>query len=110
MYKPHEYILRIRPKGKKQDEYVPINKFDIICYKCGLKPGDKVELLNDILIDNSKDRATEDKYFKGEIWTVLIGSSQDPNTLWFRRPDGNEHSWDDNKDIFKTFKLISTGH
>ena len=100
------YVLRTRPDGASEDDYVPINVFDVEKYRCGLAAGDKVKLRVDIPVRDSEGQPTGGVHSAGEIWTVLSGSSQDPDALWFRQSDGELHSWDDDPSIYDTFEKM----
>ncbi len=101
-----EYVLRFRPEGTSEDEYIPITEFNISEYKCGLKAGDRVVLKIDLPIYDEEGESSDRVYKSGEIWTVLTGAEKDPTALWLRQEDGCLHSWDDDASIFDTFELI----
>ena len=63
-------------------------------YKCGLIAGQRVALRKDLIVRNHKGEPTGMVNPAGEIWLVLPGLKSDP-VLWFRRPDGERHTWDD---------------
>ncbi len=88
-------------------EYKPVKDYPIEKYKCGLKAGDKVRLLRDILIKDHNDKPTGKIYRKGEVWTVLPSSKEPPVVVWFRQADGEPHTWDDDQSIYHTFQRIS---
>ncbi len=88
-------------------EYKPVKDYPIEKYKCGLKAGDKIRLLRDILIKDHNDKPTGKIYRKGEVWTVLPGAKETPVVVWFRQADGELHTWDDDKSIFETFQKIN---
>lgn len=79
-------------------------------YKCGLKAGDLLELVRNIVIKDHNNKPTGFRHLKGEIWSVVPGSKQDPGVVWLRQADGNVHTWDDDKTIFQTFKRINKVH
>jgi len=100
------YVLRYRLEGKQEDEFFTVSKFDITEYECGLKAGDKVRLRAELHVLDEDDRETGCVHKAGEIWTVLEGSSQDPEVLWFRQADGELHSWDDDDTVFEQFERV----
>ncbi len=79
-------------------------EFPVIEYKCGLKAGDKVRLIRDLVITDDYGLPTGKVYVKGEIWTVQPGAKGKFPQVWFRRADGNLHTWDDDDSIYRTFE------
>ena len=100
------YVLRFRPTGASEDEYIPITEFNIMEYQCGLKAGDRVELIVDFPVYEEDGSEVTRIHRKGEIWTVLTGADDDPSVLWLRQPDGELHSFDDDLAIFEIFRLL----
>ncbi len=100
------YVLRYRLEGSQEDECISVSTFDITEYECGLKAGDKVRLRTDLKVLDDDEQETGCVYKAGEVWTVLTGSSQDPETLWLRQADGELHSWDDDYSIFEQFERV----
>lgn len=84
-------------------DYLP-TEFPVVEYKCGLKAGDKVKLIRDLVITDDYGLPTGKVYAKGEIWTVQPGAKSETAAVWFRRADGNLHTWDDNESIYNTFQ------
>jgi hypothetical protein len=83
------------------------SEFPVMEYKCGLKAGDRVRLIRDIVIRDDYGLPAGKAYLKDEIWTVQPGAQDDKIiVVWFRRADGNLHTWDDNESIFRTFEKI----
>jgi len=76
-------------------------------YTCGLKAGDRVRLLHDIIIRDDYGFPAGSVFLKGEIWTVLPGVMDRTVVVLFRRADGNLHIWDDDRSVFKTFEKLS---
>jgi hypothetical protein len=99
------YILQYRPEGSTEFEYLPVTRFDIESYRCGLKAGDCLRLIRDLPILGEDGKPTGRHYPKEGIWIVLTGSSQDPDALWLRQPDGQLYSWDDDPEIFDSFEI-----
>ena len=73
--------------------HIPTESNRITHYKCGLRAGDRVRLKKDIVV-TCEGVPTGIVHPKGEEWTVLPGITTDP-VLWFRHPDGERHTWDD---------------
>jgi len=74
--------------------HIPDETNRITEYKCGLVAGQHVRLKKDLVI-TCHGVPTGKVYPTGEEWVVLTGIATDP-VLWFGRPDGNRHTWDDN--------------
>lgn len=100
------YVLRYRLEGSQEDECITVSTFDITEYACGLRAGDKLRLRSELHVLDDDENPTGCVYKAGEIWTVLTGSSQDPETLWLRQADGELHSWDDDDSIFVQFERV----
>jgi hypothetical protein len=93
-------------RKKKAPQWKIVHKFDVFEYKCGLKIGDKLRLLNDIHIKRKDETPTGEIHLAGGIWEVLAGSSQDPGVVFLRQPDGWKHTWNDDPSIFDFFEKI----
>lgn len=89
----------------KDERYSLPTEFPVREYKCGLKAGDKVTLVRDLVITDDYGLPVR-VYPKDEIWTVEPGAKGDPVAVWFRRADGKLHTWDDDESIDKTFKKV----
>ena len=77
-------------------------------YKCGLVAGQQVALRKELVIRNHMGEPTGDIHPAGEIWLVLPGLKSDP-VLWFRRPDGERHTWDDDAAcVAEWFRVVET--
>ena len=75
-------------------------------YKCGLVAGQRVALRKDLIIHDHMNEPTGDSHPAGEIWWVLPGLKSDP-VLWFLQPDGNRHTWDDDKTcVTEWFRVV----
>jgi hypothetical protein len=90
----------------KNPEYKLPSRFTVMEYKCGLKAGDKVKLIRDLVITDDYGLPTGRVYPKDEVWTVQPGADGDPVVVWFCRADGKLHTWDDDESIFKTFMKV----
>jgi hypothetical protein len=73
--------------------HVPDEGNRITAYKCGLVVGERVRLKKD-LSTTYGGAPTGKVHPAGEEWVVLTGIAADP-VLWFRQPDGERHTWDD---------------
>ncbi len=92
---------------RKSEEWKFISEYSILKYACGLRAGQKLRLKRDINMTDSRGRPTGVVHRAGQIWTVLPGSKEPPIVVWLRQPDGESHTWDDNRSIFETFEIIS---
>jgi len=99
------YILRLEDENG-ESTYEPVDRFDLETYACGLNAGDQVRLIEALPIEDSDGEETQ-RLEPGGVWTVLTGSSQDPEALWLRQPDGELHSWDDSPEIFQMFERVN---
>jgi len=86
------------------DEYVLKGK-DLAIYPVGLREGDRLRLINPIVVRDHEERPTGQVYAVGEIWIVQSGSLQEPHVVWLQQADGSSHTWDDD-DIFETFERV----
>lgn len=84
-----------RKRSKRKLKWKLITRYDVLEYQCGLKAGDYVRLRRDLVIRYHDGRPTGDVYRAGQIWKVLAGASEDPGVVFFLRPDGKMHTWDD---------------
>ncbi len=84
-----------------------VHDYPITEYKCGLKAGDKVMLIKDIIITDHKGKPTGEIFSKGEIWTILSGAKEEPVVVWLLQADGERHTWDDDESIFDTFEKVN---
>ncbi len=101
---PRGYVLRIA-KGDTftdDDEFVPVCTFTVVEYRCGLRAGENLRLIQEFI-------APDGGHFSiGTVWKVLSGAVEDPGCLWLADPGGEEYSWYDNDRIFDTFERYET--
>lgn len=64
-------------------------------YPCGISAGDELRLIRDLRIMSHEGHATGKAYAAGSIEIVLRGNPAEPNTVWLRHADGEQHTWDD---------------
>jgi hypothetical protein len=76
--------------------HIPDETNRISEYKCGLVAGQRVRLKKDLIITTQDGAPTDKVYRVGEEWVVLPGITTDP-VLWFGKPDGSRHTWNDDK-------------
>lgn len=75
-------------------------------YRCGLVAGQRVALKKNLVTLDHRGESTGTVNPAGEIWEVLVGITSDP-VLWFRCPDGNRHTWDDDaSEVDEWFQVI----
>jgi hypothetical protein len=85
--------------------HIPTEENRITHYQCGLVAGDRVRLKKDLVI-TCEGVPTGKVHRAGEEWAVLPGITSDP-VLWFRRPDGERHTWDDDaKSVEEWFEKL----
>jgi len=104
-YTPKPYVV-MRQQGADEATFKVIHDFTVTDYNCGLRAGDSVRLIKDLQERDHEDRPTEVRK-AGEEWTVLKGSTEDPGIVWFRQPDGEMRSWDDEPEIFELLRVVS---
>jgi hypothetical protein len=93
-------------RKKKKHEWKLIYNYDVTNYQCGLEAGDVVRLKKDLHTSRG-DGTPTGIYPAGQIWRVLSGASEDPGVVWFRRPDGDRHTWDDDaSSVFEWFEKV----
>ena len=61
------YVLRFRSEGASEVEYIPITKFNVTKYKCGLNAGDRIELIVDFPVYDEDGVEITRVHKKGEI-------------------------------------------
>lgn len=88
------------------DKWKFISEYPISEYRCGLKAGDRVCLIKDIIIKDFNENPTGNVYKKGEIWKVLSGAKEKDPVLWLLQENGERHTWDDDDSVFEQFELI----
>ena len=79
---------------------------DLRQYPCGLRVGDTVRLRRDIVVRDHRDKATGIVHRAGEIWSVDIGVSDEPNVIWLLQADGDRHTWDYDQSFHETFEIL----
>ncbi|MDO8478425.1 MAG: hypothetical protein Q7W02_19955 [Candidatus Rokubacteria bacterium] len=105
MNEKRRYILR-RRKQDGQDEYVPVTNFTVQIYRCGLRAGDRLRLKRSLAGLDEAGVPTGLTHEAGQLWTALTGAPEDPETLWLQQPDGELHSWSDDRSIFEYFEKM----
>jgi hypothetical protein len=77
-------------------------------YRCGLEAGQRVRLKKDLVVTRGDGIATGKVHRQGEEWGVLVGITTDP-VLWFRQPDGERCTWDDDlASVTEWFEILPT--
>lgn len=71
-------------------------------YSCGVRAGDILRLRHDLHTRYHDGRPTGVIHPAGEENVVLFGNPNEPDVVWLRRPDGEQHTWDNT--IFETFE------
>jgi hypothetical protein len=76
-------------------QFVPAEAMTLYKYPCGLQAGDVLRLRHDVHLRDHRDQPTGQVWRAGEEDTVLAGNPREPNVIWLRRPDNEQHTWDD---------------
>ena len=84
-----------------------IGSYTVRKYKCGLKAGDRVRLLKEIIVKQG-EKPTGEVWRAGEIWNVLTGAKEDPGVVWLMRPNGKRAVWGDNMKIYEWFVRVGS--
>lgn len=69
-------------------------------YLCGVRAGEKVRLLQELVIKDERGRPTSDVRPAGEVWTVMSPNPEKPFLVFLHEPDGFPHYWPDSKKKF----------
>jgi hypothetical protein len=64
-------------------------------------------VIREIVVRDADGNPTGGVMAKGEVHTVLIGSSDDPTALPLRTPEGELHMWDDDESVWESFARVS---
>lgn len=64
-------------------------------YPCGAVAGERVRLSKTLVITDHEGNPTGEVHPIGEVWSIIIGIATEPNVVWLREPNGDEHTWDD---------------
>ena len=107
MTEDRAYILR-RRNSRGEDEYIPVNIFTINEYRCGLRAGGQLRLLQALPGNDDHAPHAAAAFQIGGVWTVLPGSPQDPDALLLSQPDGRLHTWSDDESIFDYFEKLAS--
>ena len=76
-------------------------------YLCGVRVGEPVRLLQELVVQDERGRPTSEVHAPGEIWTVMPPSSDMPWRVWLRQPDGEHHAWvDSDKKFWSWFERV----
>jgi len=89
----------------KDEQWKVVTEYGVMTYQCGLTAGESVRLRRDLMIRQHTGEVMH-VIPAGQIWTVLTGSRHDPGIVWFRKPNGSRHTWDDEEGLFDWFERI----
>ena len=81
-----------------------VTGYELAEYPCGLRAGDRVRLTRELVVLAHTGEINEVRP-SGEVWTVLPGVENEPAVIWFRRPDGDRHTWDA-ANVFDWFERV----
>ena len=86
--------------------HVPDDENIFTQYRCGLVAGQRVALRKKLVVLDYRGRPTGTVHPVGEVWVVLSGLKSDP-VLWFRQPDGERCTWDDDAEsVEEWFEVV----
>jgi hypothetical protein len=91
---------------KKKSKWMLIEANSVTEYKCGVRAGERVQLLKDMVVRDRRGKPTGVVHRAGEIWFVTKGSAVPPLDVWLRQPDGHAHTWTDDNDFWAWFKRV----
>jgi len=83
--------------------------FPVKKYACGLVAGQRVRLRKNFQVKDPDGTIVGLVHKAGEIWEVIQGSKEPPIVVWLRRPDGEQHTWEDSASIFDFFEIVKSG-
>jgi hypothetical protein len=76
-------------------------------YLCGVRVGERVRLLQELVMRDERGRPTSEVHEPGEIWTVLSPTPDMPWRVWLREPNGDSHAWaDSDKKFWSWFERV----
>lgn len=93
----------MRPDNPESWQLITQDAMTLHDYPCGVSAGDELRLVSDLHIVDSSGRATGKVYAAGSVEIVLWGNPAEPNTVWLRHADGEQHTWDANS-LFEWFE------
>jgi hypothetical protein len=71
-------------------------------YPCGIRAGDILQLRADLHIQDHNGQPTGTVYPAGEEIVVLFGNPDEPDVIWLRHSNGEQHTWGET--ILDTFE------
>lgn len=77
----------------KDHEYRIVTNYTLDVYPCGAKVGGRVMLKYDLVVRDFNGEIVS-TYESGEVWEVLKGMADEPDTIWLLKPNGKRHTWD----------------
>ena len=90
--------------AKTKPKFQLISDYPITEYKCGARAGERLRLRREIVTVDHQGKPTGEIYQKGEIWTVLSGSTEPPVVVWLKQTDGKRHTWSDDNEFWIAFE------
>jgi len=77
-------------------------------YLCGVRAGERVRLLQELVMRDERGKPSAVVHRPGEIWTVLAPTPDMPWRVWLRQPDGEAHAWtDSDKKFWSWFERVN---
>ncbi len=83
---------------------VPWSQHDLKQDPCGVTAGSRLRLKKD-LVEKDEGGPTGKVYPAGELWTAIEGLSSEPEVVWLLQPDGEMHTWTDDK-LLSWFEIV----
>lgn len=87
------------------DEWKVVFDYDVSNYSCGLRAGQTIALIRDLVITDP-DGPTGEIERKGERYRILNGSSHDPGVVFLMQKNGVPCTWNDDPKIFEWFEVV----
>jgi hypothetical protein len=76
-------------------------------YRCGVRVGERVRLLRELVMQDERGRPTSDVRAPGEIWTVMPPNPDMPWRVLLHEPDGFPNYWPDaDKKFWSWFERV----
>jgi hypothetical protein len=69
-------------------------------YLCGVRVGERVRLLQELVMRDERGNPTSDIRKPGEVWTVMPPNPEKPWRVFLHEPDGFPHYWSDSNEKF----------
>jgi hypothetical protein len=78
----------------------PNTDSDTTVYLCGVRVGERVRLLQELVMRDERGAPTSEVHSPGEVWTVLPPNPERQWRVLLHEPDGFPNYWPDTKTEF----------